>query len=573
MECGNKLAELYELWQNPPPVNQAFNLDIFKLYLREHPNFESEYKLISDGYPLYLSDRNTANLSTHVRNLVRNKQDMLAILTRMIKEAKRGQITGTTTPCHYTLNLLCVPKKDNDTKQMTAIRVARHGSYSTRDTVSINDKIDRDFCKIPTLPNIRKYVKLLIQYNYVSLRDLKDAFRQLGLAKQDRNYIQYVLFGLRFRDNMQAYGVASAAANCQHFSNILIWIYENVQLSQNQRGRILVHIDDFLMAAQSVRDCKDMTLKFDQMCADLNVKISHEKDENWVQKGVVHGFGFDLSASPKLTFIPDHKFVELLKGLLLCIKHRYATGEALESICGKIMHWSQFRKYAKVLCFRLLAFIFRHIRTHKHLKFKIFHISDEIILDFRFWIRYAQYMRVVTMESILYTPSITVMASSDACNFGAGFVVNSEFGYYKFNTQPNKFGVIHSEMSINYQEAHAVIMLLHNYKHILTGRHCLLFVDNTSVMWSLIRNWSTSAQLMEYIHEIVLLLCTFRITLRVEYISSFINGLSDSLSRGEIDRFNQLISDYDYQINSEPTPLEYYPHLRLIKEGPENNQS
>ncbi|MCP4985538.1 MAG: hypothetical protein GY928_05525 [Colwellia sp.] len=238
----------------------------------------------------------------------------------MIKEAKRGQITGTTTPCHYTLNLLCVPKKDNETKRMTAIRVARHGSYSTRDTVSINDKIDRDFCKIPTLPNIRKYVKLLIQYEYVSLRDLKDAFRQLGLAEQDRNYIQYVLFGLRFRDNMQAYGVASAAANCQHFSNILIWIYENVQLSHNQRGRILVHIDDFLMAAKTERDCKDMTLKFDQMCADLNVKISHEKDENWVQNGVVHGFGFDLSTSPKITFIPDHKFVELLKALLLCIE-------------------------------------------------------------------------------------------------------------------------------------------------------------------------------------------------------------------------------------------------------------
>ncbi len=138
---------------------------------------------------------------------------MKAILKRMVKEAKRGYITRTDKQLHYTLNLLCVPKKDNETGKMTEIRVARHGSFATKHTVSINSQIDKEKCKIPTIPNIRKYIALLLKYKYVSLYDLKDAFRQILIHEPDTEYIQYCLFMLKFRDLRQPYGLASAAAS------------------------------------------------------------------------------------------------------------------------------------------------------------------------------------------------------------------------------------------------------------------------------------------------------------------------------------------------------------------------
>ena len=569
VECGDLLAELHNLWLNPVTVTNPFNIESFRTYLEGHEDQSINIHLIEDGYPLHLSDRTTHNLSKAVHNIVRDKRDLKEILKRMVKEAKKGQISGTVETSHYTLNLLCVPKKDMETNLMTAIRVARHGSFSTKHTVSINDKIDRDCVKIPTLPNIRKYIQLLIQYEYVSLRDLKDAFRQLGLESQDSAYIQYVLFGLVFRDNRQAYGVASASANCQHFAMMLIWILEKKLLTPEQAGRVLVHIDDFILAAHTKADCQDITLSFDQMCADLNVKISTEKNEDWVQKGIVHGFGFDLTANPKTVHIPDHKFHELITALTLCIQCGRVTGEALESICGKIMHWSQFRHFAKVLCYRMLGFIFHYIRDNKYLKWKVFHLTREILDDMRFWLRFASYIRVVTMESIVGQPSITVFASSDASSRGAGCVVDSQWGFYKFRSNDNKYGKNHGAMSINYQEAHAVIMLLHNFRHSLTGRQCVLFVDNTSVMWSLIKKWATSPGLMEYIHEIVLILSIYRISLRVEYISSSMNGLSDALSREEIERFHRIISDCGLELNHTATPLQYYPYLRLLREAPQ----
>ena len=487
------------------------------------------------------------------------------MLLRMVKEARKGYITGTDNQAHYQLNLLCVPKKDNTTKLMTNIRVARHGSFARGYSVPINKKIDRDKCKIPTIPNIPKYINKLIKFNYVSLRDLKDAFRQMLLAREDTGFIQYCLFGLRFTDNRQAYGVASAAANCQHFAQILIWICENKYLSPTQRDRLLVHIDDFLIASVSENEAIEMANRFDQMCDDLNVTVSHEKDETAIRVGVVHGFGFNLIT--KFVNIPDIKYHELMRAIALILKFRYLEGSAFESLCGKLMHWSQLRKPAKVLCYRMLGFIFKHIRKNPKYKRHIFWVHDQIAQDLRFWQNYAYYMRSVSMQSVLNNPSITITAATDASSFGGGMIVGPHYAKYRMSDVTNRFGINHKQMHINKQEAHAVIMLLHNFRKELTGRNVLLYIDNQPVRFCIFKYWSGSADLMEYIQEIVLLMCVYNIGLKVHYIPSDYNTLPDALSRFEMNKFHQAVYDYNLSFDDHETVLEYYPILKLMRTG------
>ena len=142
--------------------------------------------------------------------------------------------------------------------------------------------------------------------------------------------------------------MASSAANCQHFTEILIWIFEKHFLTKDQIKRVLVHIDDFIIGAQTKDEAIKMGEQLDEMCRKLGEEISHAKSQNGIQERVVHGFGFNLVS--KMVFIPDLKFAEIVQALLLCLKFRWADGRALESICGKLMHWSQFRKHAKVKC-------------------------------------------------------------------------------------------------------------------------------------------------------------------------------------------------------------------------------
>ena len=114
------------------------------------------------------------------------------------------QQSGAVIPVSYSpkniINVFCVPKKDSETGEMTKLRVVRHGSYSTKDTTSINDWIDKQQCKMPTLPNLKDYIRLLSKANYMALRDLKDAFRQIPLAKRNIGYLGYSLFGLKMID-------------------------------------------------------------------------------------------------------------------------------------------------------------------------------------------------------------------------------------------------------------------------------------------------------------------------------------------------------------------------------------
>ena len=124
----------------------------------------------------------------------------------------------------------------------------------------------------------------------MTLRDLKDAFRQLLLALDDQEYIQYSLFGMTWRDTRQAYGVASAGANCQEFAELMVWLLQNKTTEfADEFARILAYIDDYTFGAHTLELTRRLTAVFDKVLEKLNVKISVEKNEDCIQIGVAHG--------------------------------------------------------------------------------------------------------------------------------------------------------------------------------------------------------------------------------------------------------------------------------------------
>ena len=393
---------------------------------------------------------------------------MHAILKRMVKEARTGKIVGAHSsasdpiavhndnklnptqhtepqqnefsPNHqreqknkkYQLNVLCVPKTNAETGKKSDIRVARHGSFRTRDSVAINDIIIPEMCTMD-LPNVQEYTMRLENEKVaaVVVRDLKDAFRQLKTRKSDIGTVRYTICGYHFIDHRQSYGLSSAAANCQRFGELLIWILEHHYLSEEQRGCAVVHIDDFMITARSIDEALEIGAKFDKMCSDLGVLISHEKSETGITTGIVHGFEFDLKS--KTVSIPPHKLTEIRHGLQLMIKYRMATGRALESICGKMMHWSQFRKQTKVLCHRIMKQIHMKIRNKPRYKRSVFVIQPAVIKDFTFWLRTSSMMTQIPMTSVIHQPSISIVAATDACNKGGGFIIGPHYGHYLFS--------------------------------------------------------------------------------------------------------------------------------------------
>ena len=74
------------------------------------------------------------------------------------------------------------------------------------------------------------------------------------------------------------------------------WIVENKYFDKDHPlfDRILLHIDDFLLCGNSEQEALYMGKRFDKMCDDLNVKVSHEKDEDGIVEGIVSWFWFQF---------------------------------------------------------------------------------------------------------------------------------------------------------------------------------------------------------------------------------------------------------------------------------------
>ena len=569
-EALKDLVDTYAVTTNDDPPH-PFNIDKWREYLADHPDGELKLLLIEKGFHLGLKeDVDKDKLSKRVHNYINTKEECLCEINRAKKELLKKQIVPGWG--WYQMNFLCVPKKNGETGLLTEIRVARHGSYARASDVSLNDVVTEEARRMK-LPQFEEYVLLMYAYKYASLRDLKDAFRQLLLTLDDSQYVQYSLFGLTFRDRCVAYGEAGAAACCQEFSLLIIWICENkLEEFKGKKNRMTVHVDDFLILANSGAEVRILAAAFDRLCAELGAKISVEKNEDAITRGIVHGFGFKISRElheledefVKTVFVPLDKACDIITGSLILLTHKSGTGAALECLTGRIMHWSRLKRRAKVFCNGAIRHLHEHLRKMpKHKKqYTVFTVSDAWLRDISLFLRFFLTFREVTMASIIFEPSITLVTTSDASDTGGGFLCADRWYAYKFAVTPNCHGRIHANMHINLKEAHAVLMMIHHLRHMLTGRRIWLLVDNQVVMHALIKTWSGSVTLMDFTQEIALMLMRYCIEIRVDYIRSEFNELSDKLSRGDIEGFKRRAELMNFELE-EQSGVDYYDHLRL----------
>ena len=546
----NEIKSLHEL---PSNFKNDLNTVKFEKYLQGIKRQNVNINYIKEGWPIFKRhDKQTKEflpLSTKVSHHANSYKEIIEIIDKFITEIKTGKIEPINYTPKYIINCFCVPKKDKN-GNYTKFRVVRNGSFSTKETTAINEWINKKKCKMPTLPNIKKYVKMLIDKNWFALRDLADAFRQIGVNKADDDYLGYCIFGLFFRDRKQPYGISSAAANCQSFADLLIWIMNNKILPSRLSDSILAHIDDFVIAATTKQDCSSMENKFDALLNELNVKMSTHKSIHLCQSAELYGLQFDLKN--KTVGIPPSKFKKLTGFIDKIIKHRIISGKALEKICGKIMHWSQLTQPAKPLCYNMLNHIFKNIRSGKIKKTDWVVLPLSVIDDLKFWRQYADFIRSVPMTEILQITSFTISAATDASSTTAGVMIGSEYFYYDFLKE-------HSKWHINQKEAHALLTMIETQKLKLTGRTVRVYIDNQVLFYAMSRKWSSKRSMMMFIYEICLLLIRYKINIYVEWIGTKRNTIADCLSRKNMNDFYRECNKYN--MIHKQIPFIYYDNF------------
>ena len=466
----------------------------------------------------------------------------MKIFKTFIDEVENNYISPSDESPDYIINYFCVPKKDND-GNYTKKRMVRHGSFSAKGKMSINDWIRSEKCKMESLPNLKDYIHLLIDKKFFALRDLSNAFRQLGLCPEIPLKIGYSVCGMFFIDNRQPYGIASAAANCQKFGDILLWIMRNKLTEHIPNTGFTVHIDDFVLAAKRKTHCNELECIFDRLCNNVGVKISTEKNVNTTTRATVYGLNFDLKN--KTVSLPDKKYNRMKKLVTLTIELGYITGKALKSLTGNIMYISQLRKESKALCHRLIGVIGEKMRNKQLDNFQIFKLPDFVLRDLRFWLKYIDCIRINNMASIINNPSITIVSATDASSKAGGFIIGSKWGYFPFNNMQISW-------HINQKEAFVILEMIYSIKEFLSGKKLLIFTDNQAVFYSIKNKWSRHNSMMMFIYEICILLIKYKIAIWVEWIPTYTNIFADALSRNKLDTFHEDANKFGIKFDAKP---------------------
>ena len=474
------------------------------------------------------------------------------ILKKIVSELKRAILVESPSRPLYFINFFAVPKKGPDGR-MSALRLIRHGSFSSPNCVSLNDCIMPEYYQISTLPGLREYARLLYQRKWIALRDLSDAFRQLRLHPDDSKYCGYSLFGIWYVDMAVAYGLSSSAASCQRFVELICAIFTRVVTRRDPSSphdishcirNILAYIDDFLLVADSIADIREIEIRFDKLLRRLGVRQSWTKRTNAKTYAVAFGWHWDLST--QTVSIPQPKYVDLLKMILGAVYCRCITFGTLKKINGKLMHYSQLSKRAKMCLWTSTQAVHKYCKTNNSSNSTVLLLPLPLIRHWILWYLLAPSIRSAPIASILYTPSISLYGSCDASTYGAGFILGKHWGWYTF---PTKFA---DSWHINYKEAHAIITLLRTLGSTYTGKRICLYIDNKSVIGAYSKAWTSSASFMPFIWEIILLMHHYHIDIYLEWIPTYANIPADALSRFNFSAFHQYANDHSWLITDQP---------------------
>jgi hypothetical protein len=402
---------------------------------------------------------------------------------------------------------------------------------------------------------------MMIDKEFIALRDLKDAFRQLKLNAAEWKYCGYSLFGQFWVDSRVAYGLSSSAASCQRFVELICAIFNKVALRRRygQPGardvrhcydQILAYIDDFLLAARSLKDCAEMERRFDELLRRLGVRQSASKAVSACVRAVVYGWEWDLSASPKTISIPMPKLIETRKGIIQALKHRLVTVRALKKLNGKIMHYSQVKREAKVFIWNSTHAVAEFCKSKRVRNNYVVLLPPQLVRCWAWWLEHSHIFATAPISSLLTMPATSITAVTDASSRGGGYFIGDNWASYEFRDDM-------SELPIAAKEAHVILTMIHTLAESLQGRRLCVYCDNANVVGAVIRRWSSSAMLMTFVGELVMALLKFRIALRIDWISTHENIFADALSRFRIKEFKGLCQARKMTYNQQRDAIVY----------------
>lgn len=521
------------LTRAPTPIN----VPVLVEKLRAYPNV-ADRNLLSEGFLYGFSlGYNGPRVPRESRCLPSASCNPENTWRKLNKEISLGRIAGPFSK-RPLATLQCSPIGLIKKNQPGEYRLITHLSFPPGG--SINDGIPRDLSNVSytSFDEAVRMVQAKGKGALLAKRDIKSAFRLLPIYPADFDLLGFRFQGYYFVDKCLPMGASISCSLFEKFSTYLE--YQAKELAGSDA--ICHYLDDFLFCSVPHTDeCHHMLGSFDGMCDEIGVPRSEEKSVNWCTCLVF--LGLELDTIDQCVRVPREKTIKLLSILHRALDADFMSLSNVQSLLGSLNFVCRAVSPGRAFLRRLIDLTKGVTNGKAQIK-----IGMGAKRDVEMWIQFLTYFNGTAMflEKDWVSNSTLELFTDAAGSIGFGAYFQGKWTQGKW-----PLSVTLCRPSIAYMELFPIVIALELWGPLMANKRVKFWSDNTAVVTIINKQTSRCPMIMQLVRKFVLLSLKLNIVFKACYIEGVLNGIADSLSRFQNQRFRQLAPEAD----SVMTPL------------------
>ena len=284
---------------------------------------------------------------------------------------------------------------------------------------------------------------------------------------------------------------------------------------------------------------------FDSVCNHLGVPIAHEKTEGPTTK--MEYLGLTIDTVKMCIQIPETKVNELLKHINTVAFSKKVTLKQLQSLCGSLAFCTRALPAGRAFSRSLYMATSKATKPHHFIR-----ITKTMFDDLMVWKHFLENFNGVSyildknwvsnLDLHLFTDSAGIGDSLSSKNNGCGVFFMGSWCYFPWPLHWHGSDIM---KDMTFLEIIPIALAICLWQLMFNKKKIMFHVDNQAVVSILNSMTAKSERVLKVLRFIVYKSLTGNFHVKAMYISTFKNLIADSISRGQFQKFRQLVPTAD----------------------------
>ena len=396
---------------------------------------------------------------------------------------------------------------------------------------SVNDYINsKDYTLSYVTVDLAANNCLIYPEPWLIKMDLQAAFLSCPVKESDRHLLGFQWTngdGVTeyFHYNVLCFGLKSSPKNF----DLLATALQYIMVSRGVPGTVIHYLDDYFCSCASELEAKT--------ALDIMVKTATEAgfdvqpSKTLGPSRILEFLGVEINTVNNTLSISSERMQEINDLVSEWLEKPEGTKRQLLSLIGKLSFCARVVRSGNKFIRRLIN-LSKKVRNLHHLV----KVTAQARADLTWWSRCLTSHNGVTWLDLDWNTADAIYCHTDASDLAAAALFKKSWTVWEFKDSSAWM----KATNIAWREMFAVVLCLAVFGPRMSNKMVKMYIDNQAVIHCINTGTCKDEAIMSLIRALYYYITIYQINYRAYYVSSLDNAYSDSLSRLQYQRFNQL---------------------------------